>query len=85
MLSTSQQPSPTKEKNLMSSGSADSFEKPVESVWARLEPAPSDPVFGLIHTFIDDKNPKKVLLGVGAYRDDQGQPVVLECVKKAEA
>lgn len=46
------------------------MEKPVESVWSRLEPAPSDPVFGLIHHFIDDPNPNKVLLGVGAYRDD---------------
>jgi aspartate/tyrosine/aromatic aminotransferase len=54
----------------MSSGSSDSFDKPVESVWARLEPAPADPVFGLIHNFIDDTNPQKVLLGVGAYRDD---------------
>jgi aspartate aminotransferase len=23
-------------------------------------------------------------LGVGAYRDDEGKPVILECVKKAE-
>lgn len=77
--------SPVKENKMKSSDSSDSFEKPVESVWANLEPAPADPVFGLIHNFIDDTNPKKVLLGVGAYRDDNGKPVVLECVKKAEA
>lgn len=68
-----------------SNDSSQDNEKPVESVWSRLEPAKSDPVFGLIHHFIDDPNPNKVLLGVGAYRDDEGKPVVLECVKKAEA
>jgi len=52
------------------SGDSNEMEKPVESVWSRLEPAKSDPVFGLIHHFIDDTNPNKVLLGVGAYRDD---------------
>ena len=46
--------------------------------------APLDPVFGLIHGFLDDQNEKKVLLGVGAYRDDDGKPVVMECVKQAE-
>lgn len=57
---------------------------PVSSVWSKLSPAEPDPVFGLIHFFLSDKNPKKVLLGVGAYRDDAGQPYVLNCVKKAE-
>jgi aspartate aminotransferase len=49
-----------------------------------MTPAIPDPVFGLIHFFLADPNPKKVLLGVGAYRDDNGKPVVLNCVKKAE-
>ncbi|KAJ6699388.1 ASPARTATE AMINOTRANSFERASE [Salix purpurea] len=29
--------------------------------------------------------PTKINLGVGAYRDDEGKPVVLQCVKEAEA
>lgn len=56
----------------------------VASVWNKLTPAQPDPVFGLIHFFLADKNPVKVLLGVGAYRDDNGKPYVLSCVRKAE-
>ena len=29
-----------------------------------------------------DQDPRKINLGVGAYRDDQGKPYVLGCVKK---
>lgn len=54
------------------------------SFWADMTRAAPDPVFGLIHGFLDDQNEKKVLLGVGAYRDDNGKPVVLESVKQAE-
>jgi len=32
----------------------------------------------------DDKNPLKVSLGVGAYRDNEGKPVVLNVVREAE-
>mmetsp|Transcript_5821 Transcript_5821/g.9304 ORF Transcript_5821/g.9304 Transcript_5821/m.9304 type:complete len:195 (-) Transcript_5821:729-1313(-) len=55
-----------------------------ESLWKNLDPAPSDPVFGLIHFYLKDENPNKVLLGVGAYRDDAGKPFVLDTVRKAE-
>jgi len=53
-------------------------------VWKDLTPAKSDPVFGLIHFYLKDENPKKVLLGVGAYRGDDGKPLILDTVKKAE-
>lgn len=56
----------------------------ITSVWGKLDAATPDPVFGLIHFYLKDENPKKVLLGVGAYRDETGKPVVLESVKKAE-
>lgn len=32
----------------------------------------------------EDQNPNKVNLGIGAYRDDEGNPFVFECVKEAE-
>jgi aspartate aminotransferase len=54
------------------------------SAWVDLQPAPSDPVFGLIHFYLKDENPKKILLGVGAYRGDDGKPCVLKSVKEAE-
>ncbi|KAM7453540.1 hypothetical protein BLSTO_05712 [Blastocystis sp. subtype 1] len=34
--------------------------------------------------FKADKDPRKISLGVGAYRDDNGKPVVLPCVAEAE-
>ena len=54
------------------------------TIWTDLVAAPPDPVFGLIHNFIADTNPKKVLLGVGIYKGEDGKPYVLNTVKKAE-
>ena len=56
----------------------------IPSVWRKLDAATPDPVFGLIHVFLKDECEKKVLLGVGAYRDDAGKPFVLESVRRAE-
>lgn len=44
--------------------------------------APQDPLFGLMAAFKADTHPKKVDLGVGAYRDDNAKPWVLPVVKK---
>lgn len=44
---------------------------------------PADPILGLTVAYKSDPAPNKVSLGVGAYRDDNGKPVVLECVKQA--
>lgn len=38
----------------------------------------------LADAFNKDKDPKKVSLGVGAYRGDDGKPFVLNTVRKAE-
>ncbi|MEQ2215680.1 Aspartate aminotransferase, mitochondrial [Xenoophorus captivus] len=40
---------------------------------------PPDPILGVTEAFKRDTNPKKMNLGVGAYRDDQGKPFVLSC------
>eukprot|EP00891_Asterochloris_glomerata_P005254 jgi/Astpho2/5254/Aster-04826 len=45
---------------------------------------PHDPILGVTEAFLADKNPEKINLGVGAYRDDNGKPVVLNCVREAE-
>lgn len=45
---------------------------------------PPDPILGVTEAFKRDTNPKKMNLGVGAYRDDQGKPYVLNCVRKVE-
>ncbi|KAH7938006.1 hypothetical protein HPB49_019109 [Dermacentor silvarum] len=45
---------------------------------------PPDPILGVTEAFKKDTNPKKMNLGVGAYRDDTGKPYVLPSVRKAE-
>ena len=47
--------------------------------------APADPIVGLNQTFADDPSTTKVLLGVGAYRDDAGKPYVLPSIREAES
>jgi len=47
--------------------------------------APADAILSLTTGFKADKNPKKVNLGVGAYRDNDGKPFVFPVVRKAEA
>lgn len=54
------------------------------NVFSHLELAPPDPILGTTTAFLNDKDPKKVNLGVGAYRDNSGKPVVFSAVKKAE-
>ncbi|KAL3281484.1 hypothetical protein HHI36_004692 [Cryptolaemus montrouzieri] len=46
---------------------------------------PPDAILGVTEAFKKDTNPNKINLGVGAYRDDNGKPYVLPCVKKAES
>lgn len=54
------------------------------SAWAQYEMAPPDPIIGLNDAYRADDHPSKVIVGVGAYRDDLGKPYVLPCVAKAE-
>ncbi|KAG6749992.1 hypothetical protein POTOM_047070 [Populus tomentosa] len=54
------------------------------SWWQSVEPAPKDPILGVTEAFLADPSPDKVNVGVGAYRDDNGKPVVLQCVREAE-
>jgi len=46
--------------------------------------APADPILQLTTQFKADKFEKKVNLGVGAYRDDNGKPFVFPIVRKVE-
>ena len=40
------------------------------SPWTQFELAPVDPIVGLNEIFQNDDYPSKVIVGVGAYRDD---------------
>lgn len=54
------------------------------SVWSHVEQGPPDAILGITEAFKKDTNPNKMNLGAGAYRDDNGKPYVLPCIKKAE-
>ena len=54
------------------------------SLWSFMEPAPADPIMGINDSFKKDQNPKKQLLGIGAYRCDNNKPYILESVIEAE-
>ena len=53
-------------------------------VFNHIDQAPPDPILGTNTAFNNDKDPKKVNLGIGAYRDDEGKPVVFKAVQKAK-
>ncbi|KAA0050410.1 aspartate aminotransferase [Cucumis melo var. makuwa] len=63
-----------------------STSKPLSLGWFdHVKPAPKDPIIGVTEAFLADPSPNKINLGVGAYRDDEGKPVVLQCVRDAES
>ena len=49
-----------------------------------LETAPPDPILGLTEAFKKDPNPAKINLGVGVYKDAQGNTPVFDSVKQAQ-
>ncbi|KAK8791836.1 hypothetical protein WA158_005213 [Blastocystis sp. Blastoise] len=52
--------------------------------WSMITQAPPDAILGLNEQYKADTDPRKISLGVGAYRDDNGKPVILPCVLEAE-
>ncbi|KAE8212081.1 hypothetical protein CF327_g4247 [Tilletia walkeri] len=54
------------------------------STWAGVKAGPPDPILGVTEAFKADTDPRKINLGVGAYRDANGKPYVLPSVRKAE-
>lgn len=53
-------------------------------MWKDVEAAPADAILGLTEAFKADTRAEKVNLGVGVYKDEQGQTPVLKAVKEAE-
>ncbi|KAI0067677.1 hypothetical protein BV25DRAFT_849236 [Artomyces pyxidatus] len=54
------------------------------STWSTVPAGPPDPILGITEAFKADKDPRKINLGAGTYRDGNGKPYVLNAVKKAE-
>merc|ERR1719487_875538 len=56
----------------------------MHDVWHSTPYAPPDAIFALTAGYQQDSFEKKVNLGVGAYRDNDGKPFVLPVVRKAK-
>ena len=54
-------------------------------MFKHLSAVSGDPLLALIIAHKNDTNPKKIDLGVGVYKDDNGNTPILNTVKKAEA
>lgn len=54
------------------------------NIFAKVPMAPPDPIIGVNVAFNADTDPKKVNLGVGAYRDDNSKPYIFKVVRKVE-
>ncbi|GAB4816612.1 hypothetical protein N2152v2_003658 [Parachlorella kessleri] len=54
------------------------------SIFQQVPQAPADAILGISEAFKACQNPKKINLGVGAYRTEEGKPLVLNVVRKAE-
>jgi len=54
------------------------------SLWEGVPQAPPDPILGVSDAFKADTDPRKMNLGVGAYRTEEGKPLVLQTVREAE-
>ena len=56
-----------------------------KGAWADVVAAPPDAIFGVVAAYAADARAEKINLAVGAYRDEEGRPWVLPCVRRAEA
>ncbi|KAL2346907.1 hypothetical protein Fmac_000907 [Flemingia macrophylla] len=55
-----------------------------DSVFAQIVRAPEDPILGVTVAYNKDPSPVKLNLGVGAYRTEEGKPLVLNVVRRVE-
>ena len=55
-----------------------------KSVWSGVQAGPPDAILGVTEAFKRDTDPRKINLGVGAYRDEAGLPYVLPSVLEAD-
>lgn len=53
-------------------------------MFEKIKAIPPDPILGLIAAYAGDQKRNKIDLGVGVYRDENGETPILDCVVKAE-
>lgn len=60
-----------------------SYTASTRQLWKSLVKAPADPILGINEDFKRDTNPHKVNLSIGAYRDEQGEAIILPSIRMA--
>lgn len=55
------------------------------SFWSKVSLGPPDAILGITEAFNRDSNPRKINLGAGSYRGDDGKPFILPSVREAES
>ena len=58
--------------------------KSLRGFWNDVPKGPEDPILGITVAFNKDADPRKINLGVGAYRGDDGKPFILEAVREVQ-
>ncbi|MDE8604609.1 aspartate/tyrosine/aromatic aminotransferase [Marinomonas sp. RSW2] len=53
-------------------------------MFEHIQAAPADPILGLNDAYKKDPNPNKINLGVGVFKDEEGNTPILKAVKQAE-
>lgn len=54
------------------------------NIFLKVPMAPIDPIIGVGQAYLSDTDNRKVNLGVGAYRDNDGKPYIFNIVRKVE-
>lgn len=50
-----------------------------------LNPVPQDPILAMLASYREDTHPQKIDLGIGVYKNDQGDTPIMQAVQQAEA
>ncbi len=58
---------------------------PQYSTWSSIKFPLNFSELNILESYLSDKNPNKVNLSLGTYRDKNGSPYILECVKEARS
>ena len=53
-------------------------------MFEKFEPTPQDPIIRLIGLYREDPRPDKIDMGVGVFRDTNGETPVMRAVREAE-
>ena len=53
-------------------------------MFAEIKQSTPDPIMSLMEAYLQDRNPRKVNLGIGLYYDERGKVPLMRAVEQAE-